>query len=72
MNVEYEAAMSDFVQALLAPGEKNLFMADFLLMVQPIARYGLLNSLGQSLIKLTSPGVPDIYQGDVYNRQVRG
>ena len=63
VNVEYEAAMSDFVQALLAPGAKNLFMSDFLLMVQPIARYGLLNSLAQTLIKLTSPGVPDIYQG---------
>ena len=63
VNVDYEAAMSDFVQALLSPGEKNMFMADFLLMVQPIARYGLLNSLSQNLIKLTSPGVPDIYQG---------
>ncbi len=63
VNVDYEAAMSDFVQALLTPGEKNMFMADFVTMVQPIARYGLLNSLAQTLIKLTSPGVPDIYQG---------
>lgn len=62
-NVDYEAAMSDFVQALLTPGEKNLFLADFVTMVQPIARNGLLNGLAQTLIKLTSPGVPDIYQG---------
>ena len=26
-------------------------------------RFGLLNSLAQTLLKLTSPGVPDIYQG---------
>ncbi len=62
-NAEYEAAMSGFVQALLAPGEKNLFLADFVPLVQPIARHGLLNSLSQTLIKATSPGVPDIYQG---------
>jgi (1->4)-alpha-D-glucan 1-alpha-D-glucosylmutase len=62
-NVDYEAAMSNFVQALLAPGDKNLFLADFVPLVQPIARHGLMNGLGQTLVKLTSPGVPDIYQG---------
>ncbi|MCF8198767.1 MAG: malto-oligosyltrehalose synthase [Sulfuritalea sp.] len=62
-NDEYEAAMSGFVQALLAPGEKNLFLADLVPIVQPITRHGLLNSLAQTLIKLTSPGVPDIYRG---------
>jgi (1->4)-alpha-D-glucan 1-alpha-D-glucosylmutase len=31
--------------------------------MQPIARFGLLNSLSQTVIKLTSPGVPDIYRG---------
>ncbi|MCF8177878.1 MAG: malto-oligosyltrehalose synthase, partial [Sulfuritalea sp.] len=63
VNTEYEAAMSGFVQALLAPGENNLFLADFIPIAQPIARHGLINSLSQTLIKLASPGVPDIYQG---------
>ncbi|MBA3034510.1 MAG: malto-oligosyltrehalose synthase [Gammaproteobacteria bacterium] len=63
VNTEYEAAMSSFVQALLAPGEKNLFLADFVPIAQPIARHGLINSLAQALVKLVSPGVPDIYQG---------
>jgi (1->4)-alpha-D-glucan 1-alpha-D-glucosylmutase len=63
VNTEYEDATSDFVQALLAPGENNLFLADFPSLVQLIARRGLLNSLAQTLIKLVSPGVPDIYQG---------
>ena len=63
VNADYEAAMSAFVQALLAPGEKNLFLADFVPLVQPIARHGLINALAQSLVKLASPGVPDIYRG---------
>jgi (1->4)-alpha-D-glucan 1-alpha-D-glucosylmutase len=63
VNTAYETVMSDFVLALLSPGEKNLFLADFVPIAQPIARYGLFNSLSQTLIKLASPGVPDIYQG---------
>jgi (1->4)-alpha-D-glucan 1-alpha-D-glucosylmutase len=42
-NVDYEAAMAHFVRALLAPGDKNLFLADFVPLVQPIARHGLMN-----------------------------
>ena len=63
VNIDYENASSAFVQALLAPGENNLFLVDFASLVQPIASRGLLNSLAQTLIKLVSPGVPDIYQG---------
>jgi (1->4)-alpha-D-glucan 1-alpha-D-glucosylmutase len=32
--------------------------------VEEIARLGAINSLSQTLLKLTSPGVPDIYQGN--------
>ncbi|MFH2212580.1 MAG: malto-oligosyltrehalose synthase [Pseudomonadota bacterium] len=63
VNADYEGAMSGFIQALLAPGEKNLFLTDFASLVQTIAHHGLINALAQMLIKLTSPGVPDIYQG---------
>ena len=63
VNSEYEKALTSFVQALLTPGEKNLFLADFVPLAQRIARFGLLNSLSQTLLKLTAPGVPDIYQG---------
>lgn len=63
VNTDYESAMSGFVQALLAPGEKNMFLADFVPLVQSIAHHGLINALAQTLIKITSPGVPDIYQG---------
>ena len=63
VNIGYEDASSAFVQALLSPGENNLFLSDFISFIRPIARLGLLNSLAQTLIKLVSPGVPDIYQG---------
>jgi len=63
VNEEYEAALGAFVEALLAPGENNLFLADFAPAVRRLAHFGLLNGLSQTLIKLTAPGVPDIYQG---------
>lgn len=63
-NSEYEDAMRHFVQALLGTPERNAFLADFISFQKRIARYGLLNSLSQTLLKLTMPGVPDIYQGN--------
>lgn len=63
-NSEYEAAMQDFVRALLSAQPVNLFLRDFLSFQQQIAWIGAFNSLSQVLLKLTSPGVPDIYQGN--------
>jgi len=63
-NTEYENAVSSFVRALLAPGAKNRFLEDFVPFQRRIARTGTWNSLSQTLLKLTCPGVPDIYQGN--------
>jgi (1->4)-alpha-D-glucan 1-alpha-D-glucosylmutase len=63
-NTEYESAMSSFVKALLTPDDKSRFLNDFVPFERRIARIGLWNSLSQTLLKLTSPGVPDIYQGN--------
>jgi (1->4)-alpha-D-glucan 1-alpha-D-glucosylmutase len=41
----------------------NEFLADFQKLQQKIAYFGMLNGLAQTLIKITSPGVPEIYQG---------
>ena len=60
---EYEAALSGFVEALLTPGESNPFLADLRAVVQHLAGHGLRNALAQTLLKLTVPGVPDLYQG---------
>jgi (1->4)-alpha-D-glucan 1-alpha-D-glucosylmutase len=63
VNQAYEQALLEFVRGLLGRRENNLFLDDFLTSVQPIIGFGLLNSLSQTAIKLTSPGVPDIYRG---------
>ena len=63
-DVAYEEALLQFVRSALEPRENNLFLADFLEFERRVARFGLLNSLSQTLCKLTAPGVPDIYQGN--------
>jgi (1->4)-alpha-D-glucan 1-alpha-D-glucosylmutase len=62
-NPDYEDAMSSFVKALLNRAPGNKFLNDFVPFQQRIARLGAWNSLSQTLLKLTCPGVPDIYQG---------
>ena len=62
-NREYEGALADFIEGLLTPLSPNPFLQDFLSAQAHVARYGCLNSLSQVLLKLTSPGVPDLYQG---------
>lgn len=63
-DTEYETAVVDFVRNVLGSPEKNPFLMDFLPFQRRIAGFGLLNSLSQLLLKLTVPGVPDIYQGN--------
>ncbi|HHG8780368.1 malto-oligosyltrehalose synthase [Enterobacter hormaechei] len=61
-NEGYESVVLDYVRHLLSP-DNALFLHDFSAALQPFIRAGLMNSLSQTVIKLTSPGVPDIYQG---------
>jgi (1->4)-alpha-D-glucan 1-alpha-D-glucosylmutase len=63
-NEEWDAAMQDFVAKVLDPSPRNKFLPIFLPLAKEIARLGAINSLTQTLLKLTSPGVPDIYQGN--------
>lgn len=62
-NIDYEKALTGFASSILAPGTENPFFGDFVRFQQVIAYYGALNSLAQLLLKITSPGVPDFYQG---------
>lgn len=61
-NESYENVVMDYVRHLLSP-DNTLFLHDFSETLQPFIRAGLMNSLSQTVIKLTAPGVPDIYQG---------
>jgi len=56
----YEDALRGFVEGILSePG----FVSDLEAFVTPLIGPGRINSLSQTLVKLTAPGVPDIYQG---------
>jgi len=61
--LEYEKACEDFLKRILSPCGQNAFLTDFLPFQKRVSRYGIWNSLSQTLIKLTAPGIPDIYQG---------
>jgi (1->4)-alpha-D-glucan 1-alpha-D-glucosylmutase len=60
VNEEYEGAMRSFIEAVF---EDEGFLADLEAFVAPLVGPGRINSLAQTLIKLTAPGVPDFYQG---------
>ncbi|MBN1654010.1 MAG: malto-oligosyltrehalose synthase [Deltaproteobacteria bacterium] len=62
-NPEYEQALRHFIQATLDSPRRNAFLADFIPFKNRVAAVGLFNSLSQLVLKLTSPGVPDFYQG---------
>jgi (1->4)-alpha-D-glucan 1-alpha-D-glucosylmutase len=63
-NTAYEEGLLAFIRKLLTFSEKNTFLSDFQAFHQTIAHWGMFNSLSQTLLKLTAPGVPDIYQGN--------
>jgi len=62
-NPSYEEALLQFVQEILADTRRNAFLEDFLNFQKKIAFFGSLDSLGQLLVKITTPGIPDFYQG---------
>ena len=62
-NVIYEDALAIFVDAVLDRSPGNAFLADFVPFQRAVSSCGMFNSLGQTLLKIVSPGVPDFYQG---------
>ncbi len=60
---EYDAAVREFVAAALDGSGKNRFLGEFRRFHKQIVNWGLYTAISQTLLKLTSPGVPDIYQG---------
>jgi (1->4)-alpha-D-glucan 1-alpha-D-glucosylmutase len=62
-NAEYEAAVQRFVCGVLDARRPNPFLADFAEFIGLLARPAAIASLAQLVLKLTVPGVPDIYQG---------
>ena len=62
-DMEYEEAYVSFVESILVPEESNAFLQELKPFQVKIAYYGVFNSLSQTLLKITAPGVPDFYQG---------
>lgn len=62
-NSMYEDALMVFVDAVMHRDSSGEFISDFLRFQKKISHYGMFNSLSQTLLKITSPGVPDFYQG---------
>jgi (1->4)-alpha-D-glucan 1-alpha-D-glucosylmutase len=62
-NKEYETAVIDFIESILEAPGANDFLCDIIDFQKQVAYYGALNSLAQVLLKITSPGIPDFYQG---------
>ena len=59
-NEVYDAALRAFVEGALAD---PAFAVDVEAFVAPLIAAGRINSLAQTLLKLTAPGIPDLYQG---------
>ncbi|MDQ3459636.1 MAG: malto-oligosyltrehalose synthase, partial [Deinococcota bacterium] len=57
---DYEAALERFIASTLDDPELAATIGP---LARELARYGFRNSLSQLVLKLTSPGVPDLYQG---------
>ena len=62
-NEEFENGTLSFVEAALDPTRSSAFLALFRPFAERVARLGVSNSLVQTVLKLTLPGMPDFYHG---------
>jgi (1->4)-alpha-D-glucan 1-alpha-D-glucosylmutase len=63
---EYVQALEQFIERILRPGiasRPNLFLRQIENFAPTVAFFGAINSIAQTLLKITVPGVPDIYEG---------
>lgn len=58
---EYETACSDFIESILATD--SVFLKSCTPYMKEIISISLPYSIGQVVVKITAPGIPDIYQG---------
>lgn len=60
----YGAAVTAFVEKTLDGPHAARFLPSFVPFARRVARAGAVNGLAQLALKLTAPGVPDVYQGN--------
>ncbi|AWR97487.1 malto-oligosyltrehalose synthase [Acidianus sulfidivorans JP7] len=61
INEKYEKDLIFFIQNVMKSQE---FLDSFIPFARKISKLGAINSVSQTILKLTSPGLPDIYQGN--------
>ncbi len=62
-NEAYEQAAQDFLAAVLDPDRPARVVHEMHEFVQRVAPHGALNGLAQTVMRLTTPGIADLYQG---------
>jgi (1->4)-alpha-D-glucan 1-alpha-D-glucosylmutase len=62
-NEAWDKAVAVFIERILTPRPKDRFLSLFEPLAATVAELGAVNSLSQTVLKLTTPGVPDFYQG---------
>ncbi|MBR9990425.1 MAG: malto-oligosyltrehalose synthase [Gemmatimonadetes bacterium] len=60
---DYENALGAFIERLMAEVGREGLAEDVGAFAQRLAPHGALNGIAQMLLKVTAPGIPDIYQG---------
>ncbi len=63
-NTEYEEAVLQFTRTILEVKESSAFLDDLSQLQKKVSWFGIFNSLSQTVLKLGSPGVADVYQGN--------
>ncbi len=63
-NSLHEDAVMYFIDTILKESRHNSFLEDFASFQKLTSACGIFNSLSQTLLKITSPGIPDFYQGN--------
>jgi (1->4)-alpha-D-glucan 1-alpha-D-glucosylmutase len=59
-NEQFDNALRQFLEKITS---FDLFLSDLESFVKPLIEPGRISSLAQTLLKMTAPGVPDLYQG---------
>lgn len=62
-NKPYEEATLTFLKRILSPRDNQCFLDSVGRFLEKVAYAGMINGLGQALLKIACPGVPDFYQG---------
>ena len=65
-DADYEGACRAFLAGLLDPERSADMAGELAAFAMRIAAAGAVNGLGQALLRMTCPGIPDLYQGTEY------